>query len=114
MVKPSPLWIRIGLRTGLTLAASLWMTTPLSAQEKGLYNGFLYEVLDAIGTEDEGPIYFLQQFNGTDLPILKKATKGREDDTLQALIGKKVTIEGDMLGQSIEYKRIAPYSPAKQ
>lgn len=106
MVKPLPLWI-----LGTTIA--LLAATPLAAQEKGQFNGFLYEVLDAIGTEDEGPIYFLQQFNGTDLPILKKATKGREDDTLQTLIGKKVTIEGNMLGQSIEYKRIAPYTAAK-
>ncbi|MGB8601718.1 MAG: hypothetical protein WCD42_05920 [Rhizomicrobium sp.] len=105
MVKPSPLWI--------LATVALLTTTPLAAQEKGQFNGFLYEVLDAIGTEDEGPIYFLQQFNGTDLPILKKAAKDREDDTLQGLIGKKVTIEGNMLGQSIEYKRIGPYAATK-
>lgn len=84
---------------------------PIAAEDTARFDGFLYEVLDAIGTEDEGPAYFLQQFNGPDLSVTKNASQTKEDSTLQGFVGKKVSISGEKQGQAIRYQRIVLYTP---
>lgn len=98
-----PQWIYgIGL---VTLTA-----VPITADETVRVEGFLYEVLDGIGTKDEGPAYFLQQFNGTDLAIIKNASQTKEDSTLQSFVGKKVSISGERTGQAILYQRVEHFN----
>jgi hypothetical protein len=96
---------------GVAVLMALAVGQPAKAAEKKTYKGFLYTVLDAIGTEDEDPIYFLEQFDGSDLMVLKRASKKKVDTTLQSFIGRKVTIEGVLMGQSIDYYRVYDYEP---
>lgn len=74
-------------------------------------NGFLFSKLAAIGTRSEGPIYFLQQFDEKEIPIVKKAHLWEEDPVLQKHLGKKVTIHGRLVEGRIEYKDVHAYMP---
>ena len=75
-------------------------------------NGFLFSKLQAIGSRSEGPVYFLQQFDEKEIPILKKVHLWEEDPVLQKLLGKKVTLHGRLSGGRIEYKDVHVLLPA--
>jgi hypothetical protein len=72
------------------------------------YHGFMFSKLHLIGSKSEGPRYFLQQFDYSEIPIAKKVELWREDLTLQKVLGTKVTIVGEMLDQEIIYDKILP------
>lgn len=77
------------------------------------FHGFLFSKLDAIGSRSEGPAYFLQQFNTTEIPVVKKAYRWQEDPVLQKHIATKVIIAGTLEGKKIEYEKITEYEPAE-
>lgn len=94
------------------LAAFCGFAACAQADQQQQFSGFVYEVLDGIGTSDEGPVYYLQQMNGVDLVIVKKSKHREEDSALQKWVGKKATLEGTQAGQSVLYERIGAFEPA--
>lgn len=91
------------------LFALLSSGVQVSADDTKTFNGFLYSMLNAINTKDEEPVYYLQTFDNRDFLVLKRASKKHEDSTLQQYLGKKVTIEGVEMNQTIDYKHIRLY-----
>lgn len=77
----------------------------------GRFTGFLFSKLQLIYTRSEGPAYFLQLFDYTEIPINKNGMPWQEDEQLQALLGKKVTIEGGMEAGRIHYEFVEEYDP---
>lgn len=101
------------LRFPLCLIATAWLASAAaSADQVQQFSGFVYEVLDGIGSSEECPVYYLQQSNGVDLVIVKKSKTRDEDSVLQKWVGKKATLEGTQSGQSILYERIGAYEPS--
>jgi hypothetical protein len=96
---------------GIAAAAWLMMGAPASAQDAKTFNGYLYSMLNAINTPDEEPVYYLQTFDNRDLLVLKRASKKNEDSALQEYVGKKVTIIGVEMNQTIDYQHIHKYEP---
>ena len=94
---------------GMLLAG---MMIPASAQDTTTFHGFLFSKLQSIGTRSEGPGYFLQTFDGREIPIIKHASPWQPDPELQRYVGIKVTIEGELLGEAITYRVIKPYEPS--
>ena len=77
------------------------------------FEGFLFSKLQRIGSRSEGPDYFLQGWDYSETPVIKKAYLWEEDPTLQPFLGKKVTILGELTDGGIEYQKISelyPYS----
>jgi hypothetical protein len=77
----------------------------------GRFTGFLFSKLQLIYTRSEGAAYFLQLFDYTEIPINKNAMPWQEDEQLQALLGKKITIEGTMEAGRIYYEFVEEYDP---
>lgn len=75
--------------------------------------GFLFSKLGAIGSRSEGPLYFLQQFDYSEIPVEKKVEPWMQDPALQKVLGTKVNITGEMSAGGIQYDSITPYSPPK-
>lgn len=73
--------------------------------------GFLFSKLDNIGSRSEGPVYFLQQFDLKELPILKKVNLWEEDPVLQKHIATKVTLLGNLKEGKIDYENVFEYKP---
>lgn len=71
------------------------------------FDGYLFSKLAAIGTKSEGPIYLLQQPDYSELPIQKHTQPWSEDPALHRLLGKKVTVHGARIGDSISYETAA-------
>lgn len=69
-------------------------------------DGFLFAKLANIGTRSEGPAYFLQRWDYSEIPVAKKSMLFQSDPKLQPLVGHKVTITGSMLGSAIEYSSV--------
>ena len=68
------------------------------------YQGYLFSKLGRVGTRSEGPDYFLQQLDGSEVPIVKQTEYlWQGDSTLQSLLAKKVRIEGRLDPQGIHY-----------
>lgn len=74
------------------------------------YDGFLFSKLQAIGTRSEGPNYYLQLFDYTELVVEKKVPLWRPDETLQKHLASKVTITGKLSEGRLAYDSIVPYS----
>lgn len=69
--------------------------------------GFLFCKLDRIGTRSEGPEYFLQQDDYTEIKIIKKATPWEEDPDLHPMLATKITLDGTIEEGAIIYAGIA-------
>lgn len=74
------------------------------------FQGFLFSKLHLIGSKSEGPSYFLQQFDYSEIPIVKKAELWLEDPGLQNSLGTKVSIIGELSAGRLHYDEIRPYS----
>jgi hypothetical protein len=74
------------------------------------FEGYLFAKLFAIGSKSEGPEYFLQQWTdsqkNSDTQIKKKSNLWEEDPELHSLLGRKVSIEGKLNLEKIEYTKI--------
>ncbi len=71
--------------------------------------GFLFSKLAHIGSKSEGPAYFLQKSDYTELPIKKHAQLWEVDPALQKLLATKVTVEGEMVGDTLIYTSVKPH-----
>lgn len=69
------------------------------------FDGYLFAKLGAIGTKSEGPIYWLQQADYTELQVQKHALLWQDDPALHKLLGKKVTLVGKYTDGEIVYDR---------
>jgi hypothetical protein len=76
------------------------------------FHGFLFSKLDLIGSRSEGPTYFLQQFDYSEIPIEKRAELWQEDPNLQEVLATKVTVIGNLSAGGLGYDSVRPYSPA--
>lgn len=85
--------------------------SPASAGERLKFDGYLFRILDAIGTKAEGPSYYLQEFDGKEVPVLKHAEPWQDDPSLHEYLGKKVTVTGELQGEAIRYSSIDDYEP---
>lgn len=74
-------------------------------------HGYLFSKLDNIGSKSEGPAYHLQQFDYTELEVMKQANLWQEDPVLHPLIASKVTLIGDVRPDGIMYEQAHPYTP---
>jgi hypothetical protein len=76
------------------------------------FDGFLFYMLGSIGTKSEGPDYHLQQFDYKVTRVIKKAELWKEDPILHKYVHQKVAIEGNLMGEDIEYNTITEYKSA--
>lgn len=70
------------------------------------FDGYLFSKLDKTGSKSEGPVYILQQWDYTEIPVVKKVELWKEDPKLHEFLGKKVTIEGVLREKEIHYEKI--------
>lgn len=75
------------------------------------FDGFIFSKLDLIGTKSEGPEYFLQQFDYSEIPIEKETSPWQQDPNLQKKLATKVTIDGKLLSGRLHYDSINTYKP---
>jgi hypothetical protein len=75
-------------------------------EQKKNFDGYLFAKLALIGSKSEGPAYFLQQWDYKEFPVVKKVHPWEEDPGLQKFLAKKVTIEGTMTEEGIQYDKI--------
>jgi hypothetical protein len=73
------------------------------------FEGFLFSKLHGIGTRSEGPAYFLQQFDYSELPIEKETLPWQEDPKLQKKLATKVMIDGKLISGTLHYDSIGAY-----
>ncbi|MEZ5534876.1 MAG: hypothetical protein R3F02_04560 [Thiolinea sp.] len=72
-------------------------------------DGYLFAKLANIGSRSEGPVYYLQQFDYTELQVVKQVNLWEEDPVLQPLLAGKVTIDGEVHPDGIVYEQVRPY-----
>ncbi|WP_339136528.1 MAG: hypothetical protein WGN25_01430 [Candidatus Electrothrix sp. GW3-4] len=77
------------------------------------FHGFIFSKLHLIGSKSEGPSYFLQQFDYSEIPLEKQAQLWAEDPTLQKALGSKITVSGEIAGGKLRYDKIKPYTPGQ-
>jgi len=77
------------------------------------FDGYLFAKLAAINSRSEGPVYFLQQFDYKEYPVIKQVHPWQEDSNLHPFLNKKVSIEGEMSYSGIEYKKIGEFKPER-
>jgi hypothetical protein len=70
------------------------------------FRGYLFSKLAAIGSKSEGPRYYLQQPDYTELVVQKKAELWEKDPTLHPHLDSKVVIEGELSAAGIVYSSI--------
>ena len=75
------------------------------------FHGFIFSKLHLIGSKSEGPSYFLQQFDYSEVPLAKQVELWQEDPDLQNVLGTKVTIAGNIVDGKLQYDKIKPYVP---
>jgi len=76
------------------------------------FDGFLFSKLHLIGSKSEGPAYILQQFDYSEIAIVKKAPLWEKDPGLQKHLGSKITIEGSLLSGRLSYDNVSPRAPS--
>lgn len=74
--------------------------------------GFLFSKLGRIGSKSEGPDYYLQLFDSTEIPIVKKVHLWQEDPLLQKHLATKVILSGHFDGGFFHYEKIHAYALA--
>ena len=73
------------------------------------FEGYLFSKLDAIGSRSEGPLYYLQLADSTELLVANNVGPWQEDPGLHKYVGKKVTITGKKdSGGILHYEHIEP------
>jgi hypothetical protein len=75
------------------------------------FNGYLFAKLDNIGSMSEGPSYYLQGFDYSELLVAKKCNLWENDPNLHPLLNTKVTITGEMGDGGLIYTAVKPYTP---
>ncbi|MCP4897464.1 MAG: peptidoglycan-binding protein [bacterium] len=75
------------------------------------FEGYLFAKLANIGTRSEGPAYFLQGWDETEMRLEKKTRLWEPDPTLHHFLAKKVIIVGRSGSYGIQYDSIAAWQP---
>ncbi len=70
------------------------------------FKGLIFSKLSAIGTKSEGPAYFLQQVDYSELKIQKTTPAWEADPTLHQFIARKVVISGNLVDNYLCYDKI--------
>ncbi len=99
---------------GATMALLLLATVPapsVSAEELTV-SGFLFSKLGMIGSKSEGPAYYLQKFDETEIKIKKHVPFFRDDPALRKHLGTKVTVKGQMEGSEFNYSSVEQCPPS--
>lgn len=91
---------------GTQMAASEKVTVTGEVSNMARFDGYLFSKLKAIGSKSEGPFYFLQRWDYSETPVIKKTMSWEEDPNLQKFLGKKVIIEGTLEQKGIRYEKI--------
>lgn len=78
------------------------------------FDGFIFSKLTQIHSKSEGPAYFLQQWNYTEIPIIKNVEPCEDNSILNKYLGKKVTIKGVIEEAGIRYEELNEYDPLSQ
>ena len=78
------------------------------------FDGYLFSKLDNIWSKNEGPKYFLQQFDYKEIVVIKQVHPWEEDPNLHKFLDKKVTIEGELSYSGIVYEKIMDYVHRKE
>lgn len=73
------------------------------------FDGFLFAKLHLIGSKSEGPVYILQQWDNTEITVVKKVELWEEDPALHKFLANKVTIIGIMGPNGLVYDEIKEY-----
>lgn len=73
------------------------------------FDGYLFSKLSAIGSRSEGPAYYLQFFDATEVAVIKKTQAWEADPELHPLLATKVTLSGKLQVGKIRYDSAAPY-----
>ena len=71
------------------------------------FEGYLFAKLNLIGSKSEGPVYFLQQWDYVEIPVIKKTNPWEPDPELHKFLNRKVTIIGTMTEEGIDYDKIS-------
>lgn len=77
------------------------------------HEGYLFTKLASIGSKSEGPTYYLQQNDNSELLIKKVADAWKPDPILHQFIARKVVVSGDMQGNQLHYEKIVETKPDK-
>ncbi len=90
------------------------LSLPAPAAEEGsgipaTYGGYLFSKLDNIGTKSEGRSYYLQQWDYSEIHIIKNGILWQNDPELDALLDTKVTITGVLEDGQLRYTKIVPF-----
>jgi hypothetical protein len=72
-----------------------------------MFDGYLFAKLQLIGSKSEGPIYLLQGWDYSEIPVVKAAALWENDPKLHPFLGQKVTITGKFGFDGIHYQKIA-------
>lgn len=75
------------------------------------FEGYLFTKLAAIGTKSEGPVYFLQQKDYSEIQIKKIAHPWEVDPMLHQFIARKVLVTGEIQDKLIIYKKVTEKKP---
>ena len=73
------------------------------------FDGYVFSKLHLIGSKSEGPIYFLQQWDYTELAVVKKTMPWEQDPALHE--ARKVTIHGTFDKDGIHYDKVLELQP---
>lgn len=73
-------------------------------------HGYLFTKLSHIDSKSEGPTYYLQQFDYTELEVVKQVNLWEEDPALHPFIASKVTLLGEVHPEGIVYDQVYPYT----
>jgi hypothetical protein len=105
--------IRIQKLLSLALVCALIAVLSLPAigaeegpENAGAYSGYLFAKLDNIGTKSEGPSYYLQQFDNSEIHIIKNGILWQRDPALDKYLNTKVTITGVLESGQLRYTKI--------
>jgi hypothetical protein len=78
------------------------------------FSGYLFARLHLLGTKSEGPSYFLQQADDSDLPVIKKVQLWEDDPALHARLGSRVAMTGVLRLNGVEYCTVGEDAPRRE
>jgi len=94
---------------GLLAAFSLVAIGQEGMDAPGTYGGYLFCKLENIGTKSEGPSYFLQRWDDSEVHIIKNGILWQNDPELDKYLNTKVIITGTMEDGQLRYTKIEPF-----
>lgn len=95
-----------------TAVVVLSLAAPAADEGSGLpgtYSGYLFCKLDNIGTKSEGPSYYLQQWDDTEIHVIKNGMLWQGDPELDRFLNTKVTVTGILEDGQLKYTKIEPF-----